>query len=133
MALAMLAAAGLLILALAVKVNAQVAKVGPSITVNREDGVIYVTNALIVNFQTVGTNCISTEPIAKQHIQTMRDDGSLTNVVKLLVESGEFCQIHGHAWGSHTVTTLLYRPDNPQSRECKICGKVQERTQTEWK
>ncbi len=53
-----------------------------------------------------------------------------TNVVNLLVESGEFCRIRGHVW--------LNRPwfgcsNSEEQRTCGVCGKIETKTPGEWK
>lgn len=71
--------------------------------------------------------------LARAHVITMQADGSITNVINLLVASGELCRIRGHAWGSHLHVTLEYMPDRIACRECKVCGVHQSQFATEWK
>lgn len=70
---------------------------------------------------------------AKGHIKAMQDDGSITNVVNMLVTNGTICAVRGHSWGNHMHVTLEYWPSRIGCRECKICGLHQSQYATEWK
>lgn len=64
--------------------------------------------------------------VAQCHIDDMRKDGSLTNVVNLLFSTGVICEVRGHTWGQHMHLTLEYYSDGrPECRQCTICGKHQ--------
>lgn len=76
---------------------------------------------------------VSADALAAKHVKEMREDGSITNVVNLLISSGEFCRVHGHAWGPHLHVTLEYMPDRISCRECKVCGLHQSQYVTDWK
>lgn len=68
-----------------------------------------------------------------QHIEAMKLNGTLTNVVNALVSSGEFCTIRGHCWkvgcGMIGCGTIHY----DRMRHCVLCGRVQSQTVSEWK
>lgn len=66
------------------------------------------------------------------HINGMKDDGSFTNVVQLLIESGEICKVRGHAWTPHMHLTLEYAPNRVSCRECSLCRAHQSQI-AEWK
>lgn len=56
-----------------------------------------------------------------------------TNHIKQLIQSGEFCSVVGHSWGSHMHVTLEYMPNRIGCRECSVCKMHQEQFATEWK
>ena len=63
---------------------------------------------------------------AQSHIETMRTDGSLTNVVKALMAQGDVCKISGHAWIPGRIgegpgfVFADYHP-NTSFEHCTIC------------
>lgn len=76
---------------------------------------------------------VNMDDLAKSHIKAMQDDGSITNVLNMVITNGTFCQVRGHSWGQHMHVTLEYSPSRIGCRECKICGLHQEQYATEWK
>ena len=58
------------------------------------------------------------------------------DVIRKLAASGEICKVFGfHCWGTDWLSAvqLVYYPDGqPQSRKCRICGKI-ETYKGEWK
>jgi len=58
------------------------------------------------------------------------------NDIRKLAASGEICKVFGfHCWGTDWLSAvqLVYYPDGqPQSRKCRICGKI-ETYKGEWK
>jgi len=62
---------------------------------------------------------------------TISDEG-----IRKLAASGEICRVLGfHCWETdwESVVQLVYYPNGqPQSRKCRICGKVETKTEV-WK
>lgn len=81
----------------------------------------------------VAYGAITLDDLAKSHIQTMQADGSITNVLNLLITEGTFCQVRGHTWGQHFHLTLEYSPGKAGCRECSICKLHQTQYVTDWK
>jgi len=96
---------------------------------------IYTTN--VVTGWAITNNCEaqwkSAAGVKRDHIKEMESDGSLTNVINLLITSGKFCAIHGHVWGDHMHVTLEYEPGRIGCRQCHICGLHQSQHATDWK
>lgn len=81
------------------------------------------------------------KPTTASNIMDLAEnEGQLTNLVNLLVSSGEFCKVRGHAWKDTTPTISpdvgrIYRhflgiPD--EQRTCTVCGLSQERSMPDW-
>jgi len=73
------------------------------------------------------------EEKVKEHIKAMQADGSITNVINLLIVDGTFCAIHGHSWGPHIHRTAEYSPNRIGCRECKVCRLHQELYESDWR
>jgi len=76
---------------------------------------------------------VNMDDLAKSHIKAMQADGSITNVLIMLITNGIFCQVRGHTWGEHMHVTLEYSPNRIGCRQCKACGEHQSQYATEWK
>ena len=69
---------------------------------------------------------------AERYIELARITGETTNLVNLLVSSGEFCRIRGHVWGPAPHLTLEYYSEPREFRRCVICGKEETRSMPAW-
>lgn len=76
-------------------------------------------------------------------IELAKANGSLTNLVNLLVTSGEFCRVRGHVWSYVTtdikaeggfVPAVYSIPslEPTQHRQCSVCGTNQYRSMPPW-
>jgi len=92
---------------------------------------------LTISFAMIGLTAMllgsSQNDEAKRHIAKMRADGSITNVIAILIADGTFCQVSGHVWGQHSHNTLEYSPSRVNCRQCAACGLHQEQHVTSWK
>jgi len=92
-----------------------------------------------------GTVTMSYQPItdlAQLHIATIQADSCMEEVIRLLAESGQICNIFGHNWRSGRPGEGEIKPGvwfsyldwHPgiEYRTCKICGKCESKTE-EWK
>lgn len=93
---------------------------------NSTNSIYWITN----NFETEWKSASS---VKRDRVKEMELDGSLTNVINLLITSGKFCAIRGHAWGTHMHVTLEYEPGRIGCRQCQICGLHQSQHTTDWK
>jgi hypothetical protein len=100
-----------------------------------------VTNENLTNrigFSAGGTNFISAlkrvfkseQEMTDFYINRMESDNALTNVINLLVSSGKFCEIKGHAWIQKFSLTADLDPNRSETRQCTICGKWQSKRVT---
>ena len=72
------------------------------------------------------------DELARSHIKIMQDDGSITNVINLLISEGIFCQVRGHKWEAGCgVSGCLVIHDGPM-RHCVVCGKTETREMKPW-
>ena len=74
----------------------------------------------------------SPSELARKHIQAMTEDGSLTNVVNELIQSGTICKVRGHKWecGDGIVGSLVMY--SGEVRHFSVCGLVQIKTPGQW-
>lgn len=64
---------------------------------------------------------------AQMLLNDAREYGALTNLCKLLVSSGEFCRVRGHAWQANLHGYPAEQLEKPEWRECAVCGREEER------
>lgn len=76
---------------------------------------------------------VNMEELAKSHIKSMRDDGSITNVVNTLITDGTVCQVRGHKWefGCGMVGCLVNH--GGPMRHCSVCGTTQTQEIGPWR
>jgi hypothetical protein len=53
-----------------------------------------------------------------------------TNQINALATSGEFCKVRGHVWQNLLNTFAV---ESSRARTCAICGKVETKTESDWK
>ena len=82
----------------------------------------------------------SPEQRADMYVSSIRVDGSLSNVVNLLVSQGEVCKVKGHFWrdgrpGENEYGHGIFADYHPgvSYRTCRLCGACQSKTEGEWK
>ena len=63
--------------------------------------------------------------VAKSHIEEMRSDGSITNVVNMLIENGTVCNVRGHKWEAGCGTFGCLVIHTVPMRHCIVCGLVE--------
>lgn len=72
---------------------------------------------------------------AEWQIKTMQENGSLTNIVNLLISKGLVCEVRGHKWepGCGIMGCVVYHTG--AMRHCSVCGKTQTQAITigDWK
>lgn len=84
-------------------------------------------------FSPTGIEADKQNDLVKSHIKSMQDDGSITNVINLLVTNGTFCQIRGHQWeGGCGMDGCLVIHNNPM-RHCPVCGTIESREIGPWR
>jgi hypothetical protein len=67
-------------------------------------------------------------------VKQLREQGDMTNLVKILVKSGEVCAVFGHKWASSYVTIEHPLDGNyAMHRACSLCGKVETKEPGVWK
>ena len=69
----------------------------------------------------------NSESDAEMLLQDAKDYGALTNLVNLLIQSGEFCRVHDHTWVPNLKGYPAEQDEKPEWRECLICGLEEER------
>ena len=85
--------------------------------------IFYCTTSFASESPSLSTN--STK--AKIHIKSMQEDGSINDVVDLLISDGVVCQIRNHIWENGCgIGGCLVIHGQPQ-RHCVICGKIKSR------
>ena len=102
---------------------------------NAAGSVWIVTNASgsvwIVADAAYGTSTVN-QITTPDHITAMREDGNLDAVIKSLADSGDICRVLGHSWGmSKARFYAVYAPDISY-RTCRICGKQESQSMTDW-
>ncbi len=82
-----------------------------------------------VTMLTTGTNSTA------DFVESMIDNGMLTNMVKRMASEGYICSVLGHIWEHIPHVTLEYRPNGgyPSHRKCRVCSETQIRKMEEWK
>ena len=76
---------------------------------------------------------VSMDELAKSHVKSMRDDGSITNVINLLVTNGTFCQVREHKWESGCGISGCLVIHRGPIRHCPVCRKVQSQEIGPWR
>ena len=93
---------------------------------------LWTATALAVACSAVLAAALNLDELAKAHVKAMRDDGSITNVVNLIVSDGTFCQVRGHKWefgcGVNGCLVNHYAP----MRHCAVCGSTQTQKVGPW-
>ena len=87
--------------------------------------------------QTNVTVNLTNEPIIEVLAETVKNSKvDITGkCIRKLAASGEICKVFGHWWGEDWTGNFyaIYYPDGqPESRKCKLCGKVETKTEV-WK
>ena len=102
----------------------------------REDGAyVAVTVSGETNKLIIGT---STPPVALNYMACSASNTlmSVESRIRKLAASGEICRVLGfHCWGTDWANAFhaIYNPEGQrQSRKCRICGKVETKTEV-WK
>ena len=92
------------------------------------DAAIY-TQCLTTN----GWATVTSYPV--DSVESMIEQGTLTNVIQRLAKEGHLCAVLGHVWDAVPHVTLEYRLDGqyPQHRKCRVCGKEETLVPGQWK
>lgn len=81
--------------------------------------------AVLISTVIVFNSTAEQKSTSERHIDAMLEDGSLTNVVRLLASKGIICDVAGHHWepGCGVVGCLV--DHGGPMRHCTMCGEVQ--------
>ena len=72
--------------------------------------------------------------LAKYHIKTMTDDGSITNVLNMVIADGTFCRVRGgHNWQGGCGMSGCLVNHVGGIRHCTVCLTVQTQEPGQWK
>lgn len=70
---------------------------------------------------------------ATNAFNALKENGGLTNMVDLIISSGEFCRIRGHRWEPGCGMEGCAVNHEGPTRHCAVCGLMQTQTPGEWK
>ena len=89
-----------------------------------------ITNKLILSYV---TNSVSVTNVLVDPITEMIEAGTLTNMVRRLVEEGHVCSVIGHKWEDGCGKPGCITIHNYPIRHCVVCGATQTQKPGEWK